>query len=410
MLHSDPTHVPFDAPFQPTKSQWLFTDAEMMQTPSILDGMPPEKERENRGKAINFIIQVGIMLKLPQITVATASVLLHRFFMRYSMVQTPNRVSYHYYSMAATSLFLSTKVEETGRKMKELVIACVRVAQKDHYKRVDEQDKEYWRWRDIILHNEDVLLEAVCFDLALEPPYKALFHFLKRFKKEEDKKLRNAAWAFINDSYLTTLCLRFPSRTIAASALYAAAKHCHVLIPDDRQGRPWWNTVSVDIKSIKQACNRLAEIYEHVPPKDGREANIHERTPEDGDDSSWKTRAITQPARGDSEEEFLQPIESESLGTESMRRDNEFEGDRISDSGQRITANGGGNLSSNHEITKGRSENDIDVVQRAKRRKIGHDQSQPRLNDDHSAKSPSASAGEMDSSAQYVSEEGEVEA
>ena len=34
----------------------------------------------------------------------------------------------HYYSVAATSLFLATKVEENCRKMKELVIACVREA------------------------------------------------------------------------------------------------------------------------------------------------------------------------------------------------------------------------------------------------------------------------------------------
>ena len=267
------------------ETQWLFTEAELLRTPSILDGLTPEKERENRSKGVNFILQVGIMLKLPQITLATASVFLHRFYMRHSM-QT-----YHYYSMAATCLFLAYKVEECVRKMRELVVACVRVAQKDHHKTVDEQDKEYWRWRDNILQYEDLLLEAICFDLSLEPPYKTLLDLLIQFEQGDNKKLRNAAWAFMNDSCLTTLCLLFPSRTIAASALYAAAKFCDVSFPDDARGRPWWEALNLDIGSIRRACNYMANIYENGPAKAGKEVGMYERTPENEDESEDKTRS-----------------------------------------------------------------------------------------------------------------------
>ena len=175
--------------------------------------------------------------------------------------------------------------------MKELVIACVRVAQKDPQKVVDEQDKEYWRWRDVILYNEDVMLEAICFDLSLEPPYKTLFDLLVFFSEEHNKRLRNAAWAFVNDSCLTTLCLLFPSRTIATSSLYAAAKHCDVSFPDDEQGRPWWDVIGVKISDIRKACNYMADIYEGVPSKAGRESGMYERSSEMADDSDDKTRA-----------------------------------------------------------------------------------------------------------------------
>ena len=267
------------------ETQWIFTEKEVAEAPSILDGLTPEKERENRSKGVNFILQVGIMLKLPQITLATASVFLHRFYMRHSM-QT-----YHYYSMAATCLFLAYKVEECVRKMRELVVACVRVAQKDPHKTVDEQDKEYWRWRDNILQYEDLLLEAIAFDLSLEPPYKTLFDLLIRFEQGDNKKLRNAAWAFVNDSCLTTLCLLFPSRIIAASALYAAAKFCDVSFPDDARGRPWWETLNLDIGSIRRACNYMASIYENGPAKAGKEVGMYERTPENEDERDDKTRS-----------------------------------------------------------------------------------------------------------------------
>lgn len=295
----------------PADSQWLFTEAELLRTPSILDGLPPEKERENRAKGVNFILQAGIMLKLPQITLATASVFLHRFFMRHSMSNAPSRPGFHYYSMAATSLFLATKVEENCRKMKELVVACVRVAQKDPNKVVDEQDTEFWRWKDNILHNEDLLLEAICFDLNLEPPYKALFELLVYFGEENNKRLRNAAWAFVNDSYLTMLCLLFSSKTIAASALYAAAKHCAVGFPDDASGKAWWNVLGVELKNIRKVCNTMADMYESAPSKGARDSGIYERTPEDGDEADAKTREKTgnaiSPLEGDESDSGVSP-------------------------------------------------------------------------------------------------------
>jgi protein BUR2 len=188
------------------------------------------------------------------------------------------------------SLFLATKVEETCRKIKEFVIACCRVAQKNPNLLVDEQTRDFWKWRDTIMFNEDLLLETICFDLTVEAPHRILFEMLKHYNVEHNKRLRNAAWAFINDSNLTQLCVLFTARTIAASALYCGAKLCDVQFPDDR-GRPWWEVQHVNIKDIRRACNYMAGIYEHVPPKDGVESiYVGLRTPEDGDPRYARTR------------------------------------------------------------------------------------------------------------------------
>ena len=292
------------------ESQWLFSEQDLLLTPSVVAGLSPAQERENRAKGVNFILQAGIMLKLPQITLATAAVFLHRFFMRYPMVEdrVAHRQHHHYYSVAATCLFLATKVEENCRKMKELVVACVKVAQKSQAKVVDEQDKEFWRWRDTILQLEDLLLEALCFDLSLDPPYKTLFSFLVRFGEENNKPLRNAAWAFVNDSCLTPLCLLWPSRTIAASALYAAARHCGVSIADDKDGKPWWEVIDVELKSMRKALNFMASIYENTPLRGGAEDSMYLRTPEDGDEDTAKTRRKRPSTKGSD------------IGSQSMER------------------------------------------------------------------------------------------
>ncbi|KAI9778907.1 MAG: hypothetical protein M1835_004819 [Candelina submexicana] len=274
------------------ESQWIFTEEELARTPSALDGMPLEKERENRGKGVNFITQVGIQLKLPQLTLATAGIFLQRFFMRHTMVDKPDRPALHYYTVAATATFLATKVEENCRKMREIIIACCRVAQKNPNLIMDEHTREYWKWRDAILHNEDVLLEAICFDLSLQPPYKILFEYLVYLGEANNKKLRNAAWAFINDSNLTMLCLLFNSRTIAAAALYCAAKHCDTAFADE-DGKPWWDIFGVKLRDIRKACNYMASVYEHSPLK--KSENVYNRTPEDGDPLYAKTRARGSP-------------------------------------------------------------------------------------------------------------------
>ena len=279
-----------------SEEQWIFSEFDLQHTPSVVAGLSPLKERENRAKGVNFILQVGIMLKLPQLTLASAAVFLHRFFMRLPMVKdhVQGRKEHHHYSVAATCLFLATKVEENCRKMKDLVVACVRVAQKQPSKAVDEQDKEFWLWRDTILTLEDVLLEALCFDLTLEPPHAVLFDWLVYFDLSEDRAIRNAAWAFVNDGALTPLCLLWPSRTIAATAIYAAARCSNVRIPDDQQGRPWWRIMDVDLKEIRRTCNFMTRMYEVPPLKGGSGAGegMYTLTPEDGDELHAKTRLV----------------------------------------------------------------------------------------------------------------------
>ncbi|KAI5818797.1 cyclin-like protein [Pyronema omphalodes] len=248
------------------ESQWLFTEEELRHTPSVEDGIPPELEREQRSKGCNFITQLGIQLKLPQITLATASTYLHRFYMQNSLKQ------HHYYETAAVCLFLATKVDENGRKFANIVEACVRSAQKNLTLVVNREDREYWRWKDSILNKEEWLLESLCFDLMIDLPYNHLLGYLKKVgklyspEKPLPKELARAAWTFINDSTLTMLCMIYPSRIIGAAALYCAAKHIGINFPD-QDGKPWWETIGVKITEIKKCCNYMALVYENNPLK-----------------------------------------------------------------------------------------------------------------------------------------------
>lgn len=119
--------------------------------------------------------------------------------------------------------------------------------------------------------NEDVLLEMLCFDMTIEPPHKQLFEMLKFYRLENNKSLRNAAWAFVTDSNMTQLCLICTSRTIAVAALFASARMCQVKIPDSRENKPWWEEQGVTSKDVLKAINYMGENYEVPPQKTGED-------------------------------------------------------------------------------------------------------------------------------------------
>ncbi|CAG8974571.1 hypothetical protein HYALB_00004367 [Hymenoscyphus albidus] len=268
-------HVPTFAMASSGSSQWLFTDKEILNSPSAAHGVPPEHERLCRAKGADFILHAGCILKLPQLTIATASIFFQRFYMRASL--DPKR-GHHHYVIAATALFLATKTEETCRKTKEIVIACTKTAQKNPNLMVDEQSSEYWRWRDNILLYEEMLLELLTFDLVLESPHNTLTGFLKEFGLlGTNNELRNAAWSFLNDGSHTTLCLSLTSRDIAIAALYFGVQIAQSQIPDDEHGNPWWERLGGTVANIVKGVTIVRNFYMENPLR--RKANEWEKSP-----------------------------------------------------------------------------------------------------------------------------------
>lgn len=87
------------------EEQWIFDEAELTRTPSMQDGMPADKEKELRAKGINFIRQVGIMLKLPELTLSTGAIFFNRYLMRNSLVDRPGAKALHHYVSSLHSTF-----------------------------------------------------------------------------------------------------------------------------------------------------------------------------------------------------------------------------------------------------------------------------------------------------------------
>ncbi|KAL2199358.1 cyclin-like protein [Corynascus similis CBS 632.67] len=247
---------------QSRPNQWFFTVDEVASSPSIVDGLPVAEERLRRAKGVNFIYQAGILLELPQLTLWVAGVFFHRFYMRYSMIEEKGGI--HHYNIAATALFLANKTEENCRKTKDLIIAVAKVAQKNTKLIIDEQSKEYWKWRDSILAYEELMLEALTFDLLVDNPYMRLHEYMGQLNLLRNMRLRDSVWAFCNDACLTVLPLLLNARDIAIAAIFFATAVTREKI-DDVDGEPWWRYLKGNETHTVNAVNLMVEFYKENP-------------------------------------------------------------------------------------------------------------------------------------------------
>ncbi|KAF9348606.1 hypothetical protein BGX26_012988 [Mortierella sp. AD094] len=250
-----------------SESQWLFRKEDLYRTPSLMSGLSYQFEKESRSKGVTFIIQVGMHLKLPQLTMATAALFFHRFYMRHSLKD------YKFYDIGATCIYLASKTEESTRKFKDVIIACAQKAAKKEIQ-IDDSSKaraEFRVWKDTIIYTEEILLEALCFELSVEHPYQFMLSLFNSHYADAQRarKLKQVAWAFINDSLRTTLCLLYPPKIIALAAIHIAAKYVEENL-NEGLGDIWRELFEPDVQDITDAANEIMDQYTQFPNKSGR--------------------------------------------------------------------------------------------------------------------------------------------
>ncbi|XP_021899392.1 cyclin-T1-5-like [Carica papaya] len=238
-------------------ARWYFTRREIEESsPSRRDGIDLKKETYFRKSYCTFLQDLGMRLKVPQLTIASAIIFCHRFFIRQSHARNDRR------TIATVCMFLAGKVEETPRPLKDVIIVSYEIvhkkdpvaAQRIKQKEVYEQQKE------LILLGERVVLATLGFDLNVHHPYKPLVEAIKKFNVAKNA-LAQVAWNFVNDGLRTSLCLQFKPHHIAAGAIFLAAKFLKVKLPSDGE-KVWWQEFDVTPRQLEVLSNQMLELYE----------------------------------------------------------------------------------------------------------------------------------------------------
>ncbi|KAE9594816.1 putative cyclin [Lupinus albus] len=247
---------------------WYMSRKEILEnSPSRKDGIDWKKETYYRKSYCTFLQDLGIRLKVPQLTIATAIIFCHRFFLQQSHAKNDRR------TIATVCMFLAGKVEETPRPLKDVILISYEIIHKKDSAAAHriKQKEVYERQKELILLGERVVLATLGFAFNIQHPYKPLVEAIKKFNVSKNA-LAQVAWNFVNDGLRTSLFLQFKPHHIAAGAIFLAAKFLKVKLPSDGE-KVWWQEFDVTPRQLEEVSNQMLELYEQnkIPPSQGSE-------------------------------------------------------------------------------------------------------------------------------------------
>lgn len=250
---------------------WLFTAEEVKETPSRVMHVPEHVEAKVVAKTARFVQECGRELLVPQLTVSVAIKFFQRFFMLESMLVHPPPL------VAAACLFLSCKVQETHKRLKDIIYWTVKVRTRNTVDFPDgmdmhEDNEGYYEEKSNILDKEREVLRVLNFDLTVDHPYRHLWTLTKSYlgTGEVQKMVTQAAWNFLNDSFRTYIHVQYDPKEIATAAMFLSCKLHEQPLPDGTTKEPrtgkrllaWHELFQCDLYRIEEICNLLLDMYQ----------------------------------------------------------------------------------------------------------------------------------------------------
>lgn len=146
----------------PGPNTWLFLEEAFFRSSASRKQLTVAQELRTRESIHDFIVKLGLALKLDGKTILAATVYVNRFYMRLPITTSK-------YFVASAALTISCKLNDTYRPPDKVAMAaCVL---KNPHKTIDEHSDVFWQWRDQLLYREELILKNLNFELNLELPY-----------------------------------------------------------------------------------------------------------------------------------------------------------------------------------------------------------------------------------------------
>jgi len=126
-------------------------------------------------------------------------------------------------SVAAASIFVASKSEECGRRLKDVAMVCMTKASSVGMFVPEDVLPELDKWQATILKTEDILLEALGFDLVVQHPHAILSEiFAGHSLPNIQDAIEDLSWSIATDSFRTPACVLFDPSTLACACLVLA--------------------------------------------------------------------------------------------------------------------------------------------------------------------------------------------
>ncbi|XP_072012148.1 cyclin-L2 isoform X1 [Engystomops pustulosus] len=232
----------------------LIPEDKCVLTPSMVDGLDFDTETDLRCVGCELIQSAGILLRLPQVAMATGQVLFQRFFYSKSYVKH----SMEHVSMAC--IHLASKIEEAPRRIRDVINVFHRLRQLRERQKPAPLvlDQEYVNLKNQIIKAERRVLKELGFCVHVKHPHKIIVMYLQVLECERNKHLVQTSWNYMNDSLRTDVFVRFNPETIACACIYLAARTLEICLPN----RPhWFLLFGASEEDIQDICLQILRLY-----------------------------------------------------------------------------------------------------------------------------------------------------
>uniref|UniRef100_UPI0037E928A7 cyclin-T2a isoform X2 n=1 Tax=Semicossyphus pulcher TaxID=241346 RepID=UPI0037E928A7 len=244
-----------------SSSKWFFTREQLESTPSRRCGVEPDRELSYRQQAANLIQDMGQRLNVSQLTINTAIVYMHRFYMQHSFTK------FHRNIISPTTLFLAAKVEEQPRKL-EHVIKVAHACLNPQEPPLDTKSNAYLQQAQELVILESIVLQTLGFEITIDHPHTDVVKCSQLVRASKDLA-QTSYFMATNSLHLTTFCLQYKPTVIACVCIHLACKWSNWEIPVSTDGKHWWEYVdnSVTLELLDELTHEFLQILEKTPSR-----------------------------------------------------------------------------------------------------------------------------------------------
>ena len=244
-----------------TLDNCLFSAEQLEVTPSQKDGLDMKVEEDLRFLGCEYIQIAGIMLKMPQVAMATAQVLFQRFYFIKSFVK--NKME----DVAMACIWLASKVEEAPRRVRDVMNVFHYLRQRRLSPSTTPTpmllNENYIMSKNNVIKAERRLLKELGFCVHVKHPHKIIVVYLQVLELEKNLNLVQTAWNYMNDSLRTTVFVKHSPETIACACIYLAARVLRMPLPNQPH---WFYLFNATEEEIQKIALSILQVYQHKKP------------------------------------------------------------------------------------------------------------------------------------------------
>ncbi|XP_037739722.1 cyclin-T1 isoform X1 [Chelonia mydas] len=239
--------------------RWYFSREQLERSPSRRAGLDPDKELSYRQQAANLLQDMGQRLNVSQLTINTAIVYMHRFYMVQSFTQ------FHRNSVAPAALFLAAKVEEQPRKL-EHVIKVAHACLHPQDTPPDTRSEAYLQQAQDLVILESIILQTLGFEITIDHPHTHVVKCTQLVRASKDLA-QTSYFMATNSLHLTTFSLQYTPPVVACVCIHLACKWSNWEIPVSTDGKHWWEYVdgTVTLELLDELTHEFLQILEKTP-------------------------------------------------------------------------------------------------------------------------------------------------